>query len=157
VQSPSPETTTAEDKKEDTEEPISDVVEEQVGSGEVEPVPTPAVGGEVEHPAEEVTEEGGIEKVDEDLQELKVEGQPEEKSIESTEAPTAEETQAAEAETDDAPKEVSSSTPQVTEETTKSESEPAPLIAEPRKQERAENPTFTLETVGNKYNTGNFW
>lgn len=148
---------TPEEKKEDTEEPISDVVEEQVGSGEVEPVPTPAPGIEAEQPAEEVTEEGGIEKVDEDLQELKVEGQPEDKSIESTEAPPAEETQASEVETDGAPKEVSSSTPQVTEETNKAESEPAPPAAEPRKQERVENPTFALETVGNKYNTGNFW
>jgi hypothetical protein len=34
---------------------------------------------------------------------------------------------------------------------------PAAAAVEPRKQERVENPTYTLETVGNKYNTNNFW
>ena len=147
-----------EDKAEDKEEPVTDVVDEQVGSGEVEPVPTPAVGGEAEHPAEEVTEEGGVEQVDEELKELKVEG--EEQAVESTEAPATEGAQASEVEA----KEAESSTPQVaeetttvTEETTKAESEPVAPTAEPRKQERVENPTYTLETVGNKYNTSNFW
>lgn len=141
-----------EEKAEDKEEPVTDVVDEQVGSGEVEPVPTPAVGGEAEHPAEEVTEEGGIEQVDEELKELKVEG-GEAKAAESTEAPAAEEAQASEVET----KEAESNTPQVTEETTEVEPEPLAPAAEPRKQEKVDNPTYTLETVGNKYNTGNFW
>jgi capping protein alpha len=139
-----------EEKTEDREEPVTDVIDEQVGSGEVEPVPTPAVGGEVEHPAEEVTEEGGVEQVDEELKELKVQS-GEAKAAESTEAPAAGEAQASEVD------KAESSTPQVTEETTEVEPEPVAPVAEPRKQERIENPTFTLETVGNKYNTGNFW
>jgi capping protein alpha len=137
---------------EEKEEPVTDVVDEQVGSGEVEPVPTPAVGGEAEHPVEEVTEEGGVEQVDEELKELKVEGGGA-VAAESTEAPVAEEAQASEVE----PKGAEISTPQVTEETTEVEPETVAPAAESRKQERVENPTFTLETVGNKYNTGNFW
>jgi capping protein alpha len=141
-----------EEKAEDKEKPITDIVDEQVGSGEVEPVPTPAVGGEAEHPAEEVTEEGGVEQVDEELKELKVEG-GEAVAAESTEGPTAEEAQASEVE----PKEAEISTPQVTEETTNVEPETVAPAAEARKQEKVDNPTYTLETVGNKYNTGNFW
>ena len=140
-----------EEKAEDKEEPVTDVVDEQVGSGEVEPVPTPAVGGQAEHPAEEVTEEGGVEQVDEELKELKVEGG--EQSVGPAEVSATEESQASEVDA----KEAESSTPQVTEETTKIESEPVAPAAEPRKQEKVENPTYTLETVGNKYNTGNFW
>jgi hypothetical protein len=134
---------------------VTDVVDEQVGSGEVEPVPTPATGGEAEHPAEEVTDKGGVEQVDEELKELKVEGG--EQAGEPTEAPVAEEAQGGEVEGSDIAKEAESGTPQVTEETTIVESEPAAPVAEPRKQESVENPTYTLETVGNKYNTGNFW
>jgi len=140
-----------EEKAEDKEEPVTDVVDEQVGSGEVEPVPTPAVGGQAEHPAEEVTEEGGVEQVDEELKELKVEGG--EQAVGPAEVSATEESQASEVDA----KEAESSTPQVTEETTKIESEPVAPAAEPRKQEKVENPTYTLETVGNKYNTGNFW
>ena len=156
---PVPETKDAETESapvEAQEEPVTDVVDEQVGSGEVEPVPTPAVGGEAEHPAEEVTEEGGVEQVDEELKELKVEG-GEAKAAESTEVPVAEEAQVDATEGDDIVKEAESSTPQVTEETTEVEPESVAPVAEPRKQERVEKPTYTLETVGNKYNTGNFW
>jgi capping protein alpha len=141
-----------EEKAEDKEKPITDIVDEQVGSGEVEPVPTPAVGGEAEHPAEEVTEEGGVEQVDEELKELKVEG-GEAVTAESTEVPAVEEAQGGEVET----KEAEGSTPQVTKETTNVEPETVAPAAEARKQEKVDNPTYTLETVGNKYNTGNFW
>ena len=148
-----------EESAEDKEESVTDVVDEQVGSGEVEPVPTPAVGGEAEHSAEEVTDKGGVEQVDEELKEPKVEG-GEAKAAESPEAPAAEEAKASEVEANEG----ESSTPQVTEETTtvteettKVESEPVAPTVEPRKQERVEHPTYTLETVGNKYNTGNFW
>jgi len=145
----------AEEKAEETDEPVTDVVDEQVGSGEVEPVPTPAAGGEADHPAaEEVTETGGIEQVDEGLEELKVE------EAEGTPAP---ETSAATPEIGREVEASQSATPQVTEEETKIETEavdqtPAAAAApEAKKQEKVENPTFTLETVGNKYNTGNFW
>lgn len=133
-------------------EPVTDVVDEQVGSGEVEPVPTPAAGGEADHPTEEVTEQGGVEQVDEELKELKVETEGD-KPIEASEGPATKEPQAS----GDIIKEAESSTPQVTEETTDAVPEAVAPVAEPRKQERVENPTFTLETVGNKYNTGNFW
>jgi hypothetical protein len=99
-----------------------------------------------------VTEAGGIEQVDQDLEELKVEEDNTEGAANVTlsQEPT------------------TSSTPQVTEEETKVDAvtvaEPeqekeAPMsqAVEPRKQERVENPTYTLETVGNKYKTSNFW
>jgi capping protein alpha len=133
---------------------VTDIVDEQVGSGEVEPAPTPAAGGEAEHPAEEVTEKGGIEQVDQGLEELQLEDE-----AEKTESEPAAET----AEAGQAATESQSATPQVTEEETKIDSEameqtPAAAASpEARKQERVENPRFTLETVGNKYNTGNFW
>jgi hypothetical protein len=132
---------------------VTDIVDEQVGSGEVEPAPTPAAGGETDHPAEEVTEEGGLEQVDEDLKELKVEDEAEKVTQTAVEA----------VEAGQEATEAQSATPQVTEEETKIDTAPVdqtPAAApapEARKQERVENPTFTLETVGNKYNTGNFW
>ena len=143
------------DKADEKEEPVTDVVDEQVGSGEVEPVPTPSGGGEAEHSAEEVTDKGGVEQVDEELQELKVE--EEDKPAESSEDNATETAETSQAAVGDIIEEAESSTPQVSEETTTVEDEPAAPAAEPRKQERIENPTYTLETVGNKYNTGNFW
>ena len=159
---PEPETKTegpVEEKAQEATEPVTDVVDEQVGSGEVEPVPTPAAGGEADHPAaEEVTEAGGIEQVDEGLEELKVEDEAE-KPVPEKSAGTPEDGQEAGQEAKDS----QSATPQVTEEETKIETEavdqtPAAAAApEAKKQEKVESPTFTLETVGNKYNTGNFW
>jgi hypothetical protein len=128
---------------------VTDIVEEQVGSGEIEPVPTPAAGGEAQHPAEEVTEEGGIEQVDQGLEELKMEDEA--VKVPPRDGETVEAGQEA--------TESQSATPQVTEEEITIDSGPVDQTPAPeaRKQEKVENPTFTLETVGNKYNTGNFW
>jgi hypothetical protein len=140
---------------------VHDVVDEQIGGGEVEPTPTPAPGGDVPEKQEEVTEAGGIEQVDQDLEELKVEEDKTE-GAESTDM----ENGSAHLTVSQEP--TTSSTPQVTEEETKvdavtvAEPEQEKEVAvsqaiEPRKQERVENPTYTLETVGNKYKTSNFW
>lgn len=139
----------------EVKEPVTDVVPEQLGSGEEEPAPTPAVG---DAKKEEVTEEGGLEQVDEDLEELKVDEKDEVTDQKGNEEPTAESSETVQ--------EGNSHTPQVTEETpetteTKVEDEPvaepsAPAV-EPRKQERVENPTYTLEITGTKYNPSNFW
>lgn len=132
------------------EEPVTDVVPEQVASKEGEPAPTPAVG---EAKKEEVTEEGGLKQVDEDLEELKVEDKEEEPQEEAGQAETKAESQP--------------HTPQVTEEETAvpdapeaeatTSAAPAPPSLEPRKQEKLDNPTYTLEITGTKYNPSNFW
>jgi hypothetical protein len=141
------------------EEPVTDVVEEQVGGGEIEPVPTPAAGGEAEHVDAEVTDKRGIEQVDEELEELKVEDKVAGETGETAESSTAD-APAAETGTDDEVKQAGSNTPQVTEEETKveagTESQSVAAVEE-RKQETVENPTFTLEVVGNKYKTNSFW
>lgn len=139
--------------------PVTDVVEEQVGSGKDEPAPTPAVG-DVEAKVEEVVAPGGLEKVDEDLKEVKEE---EEGGAGLAEAGSAEEgTKTAEV----------SETPVVTEVVVESgQNEQDDLKAEgageaaflipsaetETKQERIENPVYTLEIVGNRYNPSNFW
>lgn len=154
---------TAEAAIDKPDELVTDVVPEQVGSGEKEPAPTPAVG---DAPKEEVAEEGGLDQLDEDLKEVKVEDGEAVPEAESTAGPddavTADEpvnTEAKEGE----------NTPQVTEEETKVPVEaektaaspaapPAPAaVPEPKKQERVENPVYTLEIAGTKYNPSNFW
>ncbi|KAK8869611.1 hypothetical protein IAR55_000178 [Kwoniella newhampshirensis] len=137
---------------------ITDVIEEKVGTGEVEPSPTPAVD-DVVAKKEEVDEEGGLEKVDELVEEAKEEEEREEAGaeIEKEGRPVVEE------DTLVAGKEVPVEEP--TDVTTNDEVEPekaveevAPAVqVEERKQERVENPIYTLEIVGNKYNPNNFW
>lgn len=143
------------EKVEGSDEIVTDVVPEQVGSGEEEPAPTPALG---EEKKEEVTEEGGLEQVDEDLEELKVDDKKEvDDSVEDV--PNEETASSA------AAGESASHTPQVTEEETQipaAEGEakddvPPPAAQEPKKQERVDNPIFTLEIAGTKYNPTNFW
>jgi capping protein alpha len=127
-------------------EPITDIVQEQVGAGDAEPVPTPAVG-DVEQKTEEVVEPGGLEKVDELMEEAK-----ESEEVKETQEKAAAET------SDGAPQ---LDEPMVEESKTEEEPQidlhtatPAPVE---RKQERIDNPIYTLETVGNRFNPNNFW
>jgi capping protein alpha len=137
---------------------VTDVVEEQVASGDAEPTPTPAVG-EIEQRTEEVDMPGGLEKVDEKVEEAKVEAGEEgtgEKNSEGNavgggsvlEEPKVEEVPTVPVE--------SSGTHGTDSATSIAATTAAPAPAE-RKQERIDNPTFTLEIVGNKYNPSNFW
>jgi hypothetical protein len=143
-----PEPTTAEEA---TSGPVTDVVEEQVGGGEVEPMPTPATE-EVQEKQEEVVEPGGLEKVDSAVElareaeekeeqaaakETEEGGVEEEPNVEEVVNAGAEQTSIGQGETQVAP-------------------ETAPAKP-PRKQERVENPVYTLEVVGNRYNVSNFW
>jgi capping protein alpha len=130
---------------------VTDVVEEQVGGGEVEPLPTPATE-EVPEKQEEVVEPGGLEKVDsavvlareaEEKEEQAAAKETEEGGVE--EEPRVEEVVTAGGE----PTSTAESETQVVSET-------APAKP-PRKQERVENPVYTLEVVGNRYNISNFW
>lgn len=145
----------------EVKEPVTDVVPEQLGSGEEEPAPTPAVG---DAKKEEVTEDGGLEQVDEDLEELKVDGKDEATEQQVAEEATGEASVTVQAGGEHTPQ-VTEETPETTE--TKAEVEPtaessapaaptAPAV-EPRKQERIENPRYTLEITGTKYNPNNFW
>lgn len=138
-----PEPTTAEEA---TSGPVTDVVEEQVGGGEVEPLPTPATE-EVAEKQEEVVEPGGLEQVDSAV-ELAREAEEKEEQAAAQEAeeedekeePKVEEVVAAGA-----------------EQTSTGEGPETAPTKPPRKQERVENPVYTLEVVGNRYNVSNFW
>lgn len=145
----------AEEILEKVEEPVvSDIVPEQVAAGDNEPAPTPAVG---DSPKEEVDQPGGLEKLDEKVEEVKeeeagvipVEGAEVEDSKATPAEPIVEEEAAKEQTTLEEP---SLDEKPVVEEETKSVA-----AVEERKQERIENPVYTLEVVGNKYNTSNFW
>lgn len=128
---------------------------EQLASGEEEPAPTPAAG---ESPKEEVDQPGGIEKLDEKVEEAKEEEEAEIKGDagettaenEQSEEVTAAETKPVPA--SDEPKVEEGETPLVA-----GTPQPIAPAVEERKQESIDNPVYTLEVVGNKYNTSNFW
>ncbi|KAI9637904.1 putative F-actin capping [Dioszegia hungarica] len=131
-------------KMAETDDIVTDVIPEQVGAGSSEPAPTPAVGAEVAKTGE-VDQPGGLEKVDEAVEEVK--------QAEDGEAPAENETAGesdSSAESPDGPKE----TPEV--DSTSSDKTSAEKPVE-RQQERLENPIYTLEVVGNRYKTDAFW
>lgn len=142
----------------EAKEPVTDIVPEQLGSGEEEPAPTPTVE---DAKKEEVTEAGGLEQVDEDLEELKME-----EKDPATDVTTTEPSQTVETGGEHTPQ-VTEETPETAEEKEEKEeevnepvaesSEHAAAAPEPRKQERVENPKYTLEITGTKYNPNNFW
>jgi hypothetical protein len=144
-----------EQEAEKPEEPIvTDVVSEQVGAGESEPAPTPAVG---DSPKEELDQPGGIEKADEEIAEVKQEEEGQAKQEEAGEtAATGEGRGAA---TEPEPAAPSAAKPQVEEVVPETEDEVTqqPAAEDQREQKRVENPVYTLEVVGNRYNPSNFW
>ena len=141
------------------EDPVTDVVPEQVAAGDAEPAPTPAVG-DVQAKREMVDEPGGLEKVDEKVEEVKEAEEAERMSDEAGHKPMAEVPNPEQVEDD---KEVKAEEPKVEESGGEPVAESAPpieaiqLVVEQRKQERSENPLYTLEIVGNRYNPSNFW
>lgn len=152
---------------------VTDVVEEQVGEGHAEPAPTPAVGAEAaKH--EEVDEPGGLEKVDEEIREANeaesaagaAAGKSEEPAAETTEggkegAKGHEDVAMSEAKSEVEAPNVEESTeenePPIALPSTEAPTTEAVPVKEVRKQERIENPVYTLQIVGNKYNLNNFW
>lgn len=138
------------------DEIVTDVVPEQVAAGDAEPAPTPAMGQATETGPEEVDATGGLEKLDEEVE--KVKEQEEGEDAHSADAEMTDATSQLKVEEADgeAPKvsDAPVTSDSVAEDT--QTSAPAPP-AEEKKQERVENPTYTLEVVGNRYNPSNFW
>ena len=135
------------------EDPVTDVVPEQMAAGDAEPVSTPAVG-DLPAKKEEVDQPGGLVKVDELIGEAK----KEEEGAQSVTEDTKDESASGETAT------AVMEEPRVEE--SKPEEEPMIMprtetsgqpIMEERKQERVENPLYNLEVVGNRYNPSNFW
>lgn len=135
---------------------------EQIGSGKGEPAPTPAIG-EVDTKTEEVDVPGGLDKVDEELKEASLDDDAgESKSSAGMNQPIV---------TEEGPKEDAASPATGGDDDMAAEAagEAGPLAgaagavkmdedaAPVRAEERIENPTYTLEIVGNRYNPNNFW
>jgi hypothetical protein len=135
---------------------VTDVVPEQVAAGDAEPVPTPVVGEPTIPSAEEVGSAGGLEKLDEEVEKVKEDEEGAAKPSDETEVSEAASQLKVEEGEVEIPAEPSAvpepSAPPTVEESTAT----APPVDE-RKQERVENPTYTLEIVGNRYNPSNFW
>lgn len=154
--------------------PVTDVVDEQVGSGLQEHTSTPVVAGIPQQMAgdHEVDEPGGLAELDREVEAEKEKEDAEEAEEAKEEAAgegaadpteeavgeTAAEQTPKEAEVEAAPVAAADETAEVAvvEET-------APVVAAlaepkaPRVQPRIENPKYTLEIVGNRYNPNNFW
>ncbi|WVQ78527.1 hypothetical protein IAT38_000613 [Cryptococcus sp. DSM 104549] len=145
------------------ERPVTDLVPEQVGTGDLEPSPTPAVDGGLEAKKEEVEEPGGLEKLDEAVEEEKEREEKEESGEEAvvSDAPKVEEEGAEKA--GEAGEDVKEEVPVAADTDAEKPEEKAVeqgiagLAVDDRKQERVENPIYTLEVVGNRYNPSNFW
>lgn len=125
---------------------VTDVVDELVNSGDLEPSSTPAVGhvdskGDISDPER-------LEALDEAVEEEKEREEEEER--ENGEGNVVEKISEPKAEEEDGPK-----LPEEEEEEIEKKIEG--LNVEEKKQERIENPLYTLEVVGNRYNPSNFW
>ncbi|OXC69177.1 hypothetical protein AYX13_02120 [Cryptococcus neoformans] len=135
-------------EKMDTEEDadVTDVVTELVNSGDLEPSSTPAVGhveGKVD-----ISDPERLEALDEAVEEEKEREEEEERA--NGEANVVENISEPKAEEEDGPK-----LPEEEEEEIEKKIED--LNVEDMKQKRVENPVYTLEVVGNRYNPSNFW
>ena len=133
------------------ENPVTDVVAEQLAAGDAEPAPTPVSGTEAVPKPEEVDQPGGLEKVDELVEEAKQEEQQaalaDEPMLEAAEDVASRELEVKESKPEEEP--VIQTAPQpIVEESSKPGEQ---------KQERIANPIYTLEVVGNRYNPTNFW
>jgi hypothetical protein len=132
-----------EDKPADAE--VSEDKTERDIAGRVEVEPTPADGTRVLRTENEVDAKGGLEALDDEVAEVSAEGEKESEleheekeacalaAEDAEDALEAEQASPAAAESSPAP-------------------EPAPPVYTP-----LENPTFTLEIVGNRFNPSNFW
>lgn len=135
---------------------VTDVVPEQVAAGDAEPVPTPAVGEPTIPSAEEVDSAGGLEKLDEEVEKVKEDEEGAAKPSDETEVSEAASQLKVEDGEVEIPAEPSAATELSAPPTVEKSTATAPSVDE-GKQERVENPTYTLEIVGNRYNPSNFW
>ncbi|WVW82889.1 hypothetical protein I302_104902 [Kwoniella bestiolae CBS 10118] len=134
--------------------PVTDVISEQVNEGDLEPAPTPATGDvDVEKEKDELVRPESLDQLDELVEEAKEEEEGVKTPKEGSRPDVTE--------VDDAGKEEKVVTPPaVSQEEEKVESTKdaeQDVVVEERKQARIENPIYTLEIVGNKYNPNNFW
>lgn len=149
---------------------------EQVGSGAVEPAPTPSVG-DSEVKDEDVVLPATLVKVDEAVEEVKADeagagGQTEDAEpmdVNNLKIDDARENEDSAGTTapgkpvvveEEAPVPASSAEARVDQDEAQGTEPSETKAAEPirtRKQEWQENPTYTLEIVGNRYKTDAFW
>ncbi|WVQ98917.1 hypothetical protein IAU59_006048 [Kwoniella sp. CBS 9459] len=139
--------------------PVTDVIEEQVGTGDLEPSSTPAVGG-AEVKKDEIVRPESLDQLDELVEEAKEEEESGEKAVHA-DKPEVEEVPATAAGSEETGaeknEEPAAATPPVVEEEKAPE---VPVVEEThdqKQQQKVDNPTYTLEIVGNKYNPNNFW
>ncbi len=137
---------------------VTDVINEQINAGAEEPAPTPAHGESIQKDGE-VVQESSLDIVDEKVEELKEEEEQGEMAHgeASDEEPVVVEVskQGEGIGSENTPIGVEES--QSGEEETAVSAPPLPSAPVERKQERIDNPIYTLEIVGNRYNPSNFW
>ncbi|WVQ71862.1 hypothetical protein IAR50_001404 [Cryptococcus sp. DSM 104548] len=144
--------------------PVTDVVPEQVNAGDSEPAPTPAGGDVDDVKRDEVVEPENLEKLDEVVEEekekeegLEEAGDEEKPKVEEEEVPAAENPSPVVEEEVPAVVEESSAPPEETPVEDVEEKLRSLSVGQQQTQERVENPVYTLEVVGNRYNPSNFW
>ncbi|TYJ58149.1 hypothetical protein B9479_001245 [Cryptococcus floricola] len=144
---------------------VTDVVPEQINAGDLEPAPTPAIGDVADVKKEELVEPENLEKLDEIVEEEKEKEEglgeagelaEERPKVEGDEVPAVEEASPVDEEKVPAVAEESAVAPEETP-VKDVEENLGSLSVEEKKQERVENPVYTLEVVGNRYNPSNFW
>ncbi|WVQ69887.1 uncharacterized protein L199_008110 [Kwoniella botswanensis] len=137
---------------EGTAEPVTDVITEQVNEGDLEPAPTPATGDLDVDKKDELVRPESLDQLDELVEEAKEEEEGVKTPKEGSRPDVTE--------VDDSGKEEKVLTPPTAVEDiveTEEQKEPVGGGIEERKQEKIDNPIYTLEIVGNKYNPNNFW
>ncbi|WWC89744.1 uncharacterized protein L201_004669 [Kwoniella dendrophila CBS 6074] len=155
---PTPENTT-ESSVEGLEKPVTDVVEEQVNEGDLEPAPTPATGDlGANKEKDELVRPERLDQLDELVEEAKEEEEAGEAVAKGLKPEVTEIGKDGEEEQVITPTQEVPSTEGKPEPAAPAEEKADIVDAVPeRKQEKVDNPTYTLEIVGNKYNPNNFW
>ncbi|WWC69294.1 uncharacterized protein I206_103232 [Kwoniella pini CBS 10737] len=148
IPEPAPDVTKEESESEEIQEPVTDIVNEQVNEGDLEPAPTPATGDlNVASEKDEIVRPESLDQLDDLVEEAKEEeeGSVKKESVKPDVEEVGEDGQ-----------EEKVTTPRAEEATSSALEEKKDIVPEP-KQERVEDPKYTLEIVGNKYNPNNFW
>ncbi|KAK6903129.1 F-actin capping [Kwoniella mangroviensis CBS 8886] len=142
----------ADSAAEETAEPVTDVITEQVNEGDLEPAPTPATGDVDVDKKDELVRPESLDQLDELVEEAKEEEEGVKTPKEGVRPDVAEVDESGEEEKVLTP-------PTAVEDNVETEEQKEPVggVAEERKQEKIDNPLYTLEIVGNKYNPNNFW
>ncbi|WRT67310.1 uncharacterized protein IL334_004279 [Kwoniella shivajii] len=127
--------------------PVTDIVAEQVNEGDLEPAPTP-ITGDVGASEDELVRPESLDKLDDLVEEAKEEEEGASGTAAHPDRPEVTEVE------DGKEEEVKTPTEH---DITPGNADVSAEKVDERKQERIENPKYTLEIVGNKYNPNNFW